>query len=117
MAYIMTIDEMSSVNERWEMAEEMGYEPQTTFWEDFTIADRFGASAIKDTYKRAFNEWKDNYIYLTELVMVLNHKIWQWYERNQQFAEIYNDLWKQADQYAVDNLKGKELEYFYSTTD
>ena len=117
MAYIMTIDEMSSVNERWEMAEEMGYEPQTTFWDDFTIAGRFGASAIKDTYKRAFNEWKGNYIYLTELVMVLNHKIWQWYERNQQFAEIYNDLWKQADQYAVDNLKGKELEYFYSTTD
>jgi len=117
MAYIMTIDEMSSVNEHWEMAEEMGYKPQTTFWEDFTIADRFGINAIKDTYKRAFNEWKDNYIYLTELVMVLNHKIWQWYERNDKFAELYNDLWKEADEYAVNNLKGKELDYFYSTTD
>ena len=117
MTHIMRIDEMSELNENWAMAREIGYEPKTTFWDDFTIADRFGINAIKDTYKRAFNEWKGNYIYLTELVMVLNHKIWQWYERNQQFAEIYNDLWKQADQYAVDNLKGKELEYFYSTTD
>ena len=34
-----------------------GYETFTTFWQDFTIADRFGVSAIKDTFKRAFNEW------------------------------------------------------------
>ena len=48
------------------------YEPKTTFWMDFSIADRFGANAIKDTYNRAFKEWKTNYIYLTELVIVLN---------------------------------------------
>ena len=53
------------------------YQMMTTFWSDFSIADRFGARAIKDTYERAFNEWKDNYQYLTELVMVLNWKIWQ----------------------------------------
>ena len=35
-----------------------GYETITSFWSDFTIADRFGVNAIKDTYKRAFNEWK-----------------------------------------------------------
>ena len=117
MAHIMRIDEMAELNENWAMAQEIGYEPKTTFWDDFGIADRFGVNAIKDTYKRAFNEWKDNYIYLTELVMVLNHKIWQWYEKNDKFAELYNDLWKEADEYAVNNLKGKELDYFYSTTD
>ena len=37
---------------------ELGYEVFTTFWDDFTIADSFGISAIKDTYKRAFEEWK-----------------------------------------------------------
>ena len=51
----------------------MGYEQKTTFWMDFSIADKFGIAAIKDTYKRAFNAWKDNHVYLTELVMVLNH--------------------------------------------
>ena len=57
-----------------------GYEMQTTFWQDFSIADKFGISAIEDTYERAFKEWKDNYIYLTELVIVVNWKCWQHYE-------------------------------------
>ena len=31
---------------------------KTTFWEDFSIAERFGLSAIQDTFNRAFKEWK-----------------------------------------------------------
>lgn len=53
-----------------EFMRENGYELQTTFWEDFSIADRFGLSAIQDTFKRAFEEWKNNYKYLTELILV-----------------------------------------------
>jgi hypothetical protein len=37
---------------------ELGYNVFTTFWDDFSIADRFGVKGIKDTYKRAFEEWK-----------------------------------------------------------
>lgn len=96
---------------------DFGYEPKTTFWEDFSIADRFGVDAIKDTFSRAFNEWKDNYVYLTELVMVLNHKIWQHYETNETLARVYTEFYEQADLYACDNLKGDELTYFYNTTD
>ena len=44
-----------------EFMQENGYELQTTFWEDFTIADRFGLSAIQDTFNRAFEEWKEHY--------------------------------------------------------
>ena len=102
---------------RWNITEISGYEPKTTFWEDFSIADCFGITAIKDTYKRAFEEWKSDYIYLTELVMVLNHKIFQWYERDDDKAKLYSDLWEKADGYACDNLKGDELRYFYRTTD
>ena len=94
-----------------------GYETQTTFWQDFTIADMFGISAVKDTYKRAFNEWKNDYIYLTELVLVLNWKIWQHYEKNEPIARVYNDLWQVAQDYAYNNLKGDELSYFFRTTD
>lgn len=93
------------------------YETQTTFWSDFSIADKFGIDAIKDTYKRAFNEWKGNYIYLTELVLILNWKIWQHHEGNKEVAEVYNDLWEQTDAYACENLTGKEADYFFSTTD
>ena len=94
-----------------------GYETFTTFWQDFSIADKFGVSAIKDTFKRAFNEWKSDYKYLTELVMVLNWKIWQHYETNGKYAELYNELWSEADLYAMENLKGDEAAYFFRTTD
>lgn len=102
-----------------------GYECFTTFWDDFTIAEKCGGiSAIKDTYKRAFAEWKHDYKYLTELVMVLNHKIWQWYDgekwdngKSTEIARVYNDLWQAAAKYAETNLKGNELSYYYRITD
>ena len=93
------------------------YETKTTFWEDFSIAEVFGIDAVKDTYDRAFAEWKNNTVYLTELVMVLNWKIWVWYEKDEPLARVYNDLWEKTDAYAMDNLKGKDLTYFLTTTD
>lgn len=101
----------------WNIGSETGYKPMTTFWQDFSIADAFGTSAVSDTFKRAFEEWKDNYKYLTELVMVLNHKIFQWYKKNMALAKLYNDAWTIADGYAVNNLQGRELDYFYEVTD
>lgn len=94
-----------------------GYETITTFWEDFSIADKFGPKAVKDTFNRAFNAWKGNYKYLTELVMVLNWKIWQHYEKNESLANVYNDLWAYADEYACESLHDDELSYFYRVTD
>lgn len=52
----------------------------------------------------------------TELVMVLNYKIFFWYERNDTLASIYNDLWTEADALACQDLKGEELAYFYQIT-
>ena len=65
-----------------EFMKENGNEVKTTFWEDFSIAERFGLSAIQDTFNRAFKEWKEDYEFLTELVLVLNHKIWQYHEKD-----------------------------------
>ena len=94
-----------------------GYKQITTFFEDFGIAEPFGKNAILDTYKRGLEYAKTDYKVLTELVMVLNWKIWEHYEKNNKLAEIYNDLWIKADRYATANLKGDELQYFYRTTD
>lgn len=101
----------------WNIEAMTGYTPKTTFWQDFSIADRFGKSAVRDTFRRAFDEWKTDAIYLTELVMVLNWKIWEHYEENEALALVYNELWEQADAYAVENLTGDDLDYFYRTTD
>ncbi len=102
----------------WNIEEMTGYKPKTTFYQDFSIADMFGADAIKDTYKRAFNEWKNNIEYLTELVMVLNWKIWEYYDPyNETYAKLYDDLWKQADEWCMENLKGDDMKYYIQTTD
>ena len=93
------------------------YEWKTTFWTDFSIADQFGLAAIQDTFDRAFGEWKDNYIYLTDLVVALNWKIWQWFKKREEYAELYNNLWEKADLYACENLHGDEATYFFSKVD
>ena len=90
----------------------------TTFWQDFTIADRFGIDAVKDTYKRAFDEWRHNYKYVTELSIVMNHKLWHHYhENNRNLALLYNDLWKEIHDWCLNNLTGEELRYYIEKTD
>ena len=71
-----------------EFMQETGYDLITTFWEDFSIADKYGIEGVKDTYRRAFNEWKDDYKFFTELTLVLNHKIWQHCEINCELAAL-----------------------------
>ena len=56
-------------------------------------------------------------MYLTELVMVLNHKIWRYYQNNDELARLYNDLWVKASDYALDNLTDAELDYYLEVTD
>ena len=91
---------------------------ETTFNSDFAIADAFGVKAIKDTFKNAFDSWKGNYKYLTELVMVLNHRCWYWHHRNNaEFSKLYSDLFYKAQDYAYAHLKGEELDFFFSVTD
>ena len=97
---------------------ENGYEMKTTFWEDFTIADYFGMDAIKDSYKNAFNSWKHNREYVTELVLVLNWKCWWHYEHdNLEVSKLYSDLYYKLHDWCLDNLKGSDLEYYLEWTD
>ena len=90
----------------------------TTFHADFIIAERFGISAIEDTFKRAFDEWKGNYLYLTELAMVVNALCWEHYGRGEsQLMELYADYYYKVRDYAYDNLTDDELQHYYEVTD
>ena len=97
---------------------ENGYKMKTTFWMDFSIADRLGVDAVEDTYNRAVEEWKNDIEYMTELSLVLNHKIWEHYEggRNS-LVKIYNDLWANVDGYIYENFKGEDIQYYFRVTD
>ncbi len=101
----------------WNIEQITGYKPKTTFYTDFSIADRFGEAGVRDTYKRAFGSWKNNHIFLTELTMALNWKIWEHYESGSPLANVYDELWRELDLYCQDNLTGEELDYYYITTD
>lgn len=96
---------------------ENGYELKTTFWSDFTIADAFGVEAIKETFKTAFNEWKSNVEYITELAMVMSWKSCYWHEKNNTYMAIYSNLYCEVDKWCMDNLKDEDLSYYIETTD
>ena len=99
--------------------EMIGYEPKTTFWTDFSIADVFGVKGVKDTYNRAKDEWQDNIEYMTEFAMVLNHKSWQHNEKNQVLCGLYSDLWIEIDNFIYEHFKDNEeaLSYYQTVTD
>lgn len=95
----------------------LDYECKTTFWNDFSIAERFGAEAIRDTYKRARAEWERDQVYGTELAMILNHKCWYWYEKSSVFSKLYTELWEEYHNWVLENWKGEDLEYYLRVAD
>lgn len=102
----------------WNIEDFNGYKPITTFWQDFSIADNFGIDAIEDTFNLAFNEWKSNYKYLTELALVLNWKSWEHFENGDKtISRLYTRLWFKVDDYAYDNLNEEEKRYYWEKTD
>jgi len=95
----------------------LGIKMKTTFWEDFTIADKFGVNGIEDTYQRAFNEWQSEVEYLKELIMVLNHKTWQHHEKQPHISELYHQKYNEAYRWATGNLNDEDLQVLYTYLD
>ncbi len=96
----------------------LDYGCQTTFWEDFSIAELFGEEAISDTYMRAKAEWKNDRMHGTELSMVLNHKCWYWYEeQNTKLSQLYAELREEYRNWVLENWKGEDLTYYLRVTD
>ena len=86
----------------------MDYEYFTTFWQDFDFAEMYGESAIRDTAKRSFEVWKDDVEYLTELIMILNHKCWDYYHKDDlKMTNLYGDLFYEYYAKALDYLDKK----------
>lgn len=102
--------------EDWTIEEETGYEVKTTFYLDFSISEIFGVEGIRSNYESCFTRWNWNHIYITELCLVLNWKLWRWYNKNDEFYQLYLELYTKLDEWCVENLKGDELQYYYSTS-
>lgn len=90
-----------------------GKERKTTFFVDLSIAECYGAPAVKETYNRVMKEWGDNLEFMCEWVVALNRKIWQHYDDNPKLESVYDDLWRQADYYCCNHFKDDELSEYY----
>ena len=101
----------------WNIEQLTGYKPISTFYEDLSTADWFGRDAIQDTYNRVVREWSCDCEMFTEFVMALNWKIWEWADKDNDIAALYDRLWQQADQIAMEKFKDEELTYYLRTTD
>lgn len=101
----------------WNIQSMTGYEPKTTFWEDFSMAEQFGMNVVNDLFCEYFVDFRDDVVSFTELVLVLNWKIWQHHKKNDRLALLYDSMWRKASEWAMDNLKGEDLDYYYRTTD
>lgn len=99
------------------MQAQFGVESCTTFWMDFGIADRFGLSAVRDTFERS-RHWRSDYKMWTELCVVLGSRYWMHHDRgNHELSALYEDLYNRAHEIAHDTFTAEEIEYYYSITD
>ena len=112
------------------------YTPKYTFYHDFAIAEFCEVymkekNAIRKTYNEVINAWGKNIKALTEIIMVLNHKLWAFYQKvdshylgvddakAMEFSRLYDTLWKEAQEVLYKNFEGNDeaMSYYYDITD
>ena len=103
--------------EKLSLEKMLDYKFESTFWEEFSIAEDYGVEGVKGHYDLVFSQWKDNVKFLTELVLVLNIKLFTWFKVDDELGRLYEDLYVDADSYALSTLDGDDLHYFLHTLD
>ena len=103
--------------EKQVLEETFDFKLESTFWEEFSIAEDYGSEGVREHYDLVFSQWKDNVKYLTELVLVLNLKLFTWFRVDDELGKLYEDLYVDADSYALSTLDGDDLHYFLHTLD
>lgn len=82
------------------------------FWEDFTQAEAFGTTIIRTRFGLAFDKYKDNPEVMADLVSTAKVKASMQKVSNHAFSELYDELWKKAEDYATMNYDSKDLNEF-----
>lgn len=106
------LDEIGFTN--WEVCDEVVVEdePAPKFWEDFTQAEAFGTTSIRTRFGLAFDKYKNNPEVMADLVSTAKVKASMQKVSNHAFSELYDELWKKAEDYATMNYDSKDLNEF-----
>lgn len=124
---------IAEMNWKRNLADMGCFVPKYTFYGDFSIADWYGVSSVKDTYKNVIKSWGGDYKALTEIVMVLNHKSWAFDGRvdssylgarcteevRKAYIKLYAELYEKADAEFRKRYKdnAEAMSYYYEVTD
>ena len=122
----------------WEqnLANMSGYERKYTFYSDFSIAEfcevwMHDRGAIVDTFNRVLESWGSSIEAMSEVVLVLNHKIWSFYDgvdssylkcgevNRDKIARLYDKLWRKATNFVIEKFGNDKdaMRYYYEVTD
>ncbi len=85
-----------------------------TYWNNMY---RFREDRERNKRYNYGDQWKDNIKFLTELVLVLNLKLFIWFKVDDDLGKMYEDLYVDADAYALCTFKGDDLHYYLHTLD
>lgn len=94
-----------------------GYEMTTTWVSDFAIANAFGESAVRDTYKKAKKLYKGNVIFLAELEVALNLHLWDLYNKQNPLAVVYDELWRELHEENMETFEGDDFTTYFNIVD
>ena len=95
----------------------LGFEFESTFWEEFSIAESYGEKGIREHFDLVFPQWKDNLKYIMELVQVLNLKVAVWFGKDDDLGMTYDELCHKADSYVFENYSKEDLQTYIHTLD
>lgn len=128
----------AQVEANWKanLAEMNPYTPKYTFYSDFAIAEFCEVclkdkNAVKNTFNSVLCEWGNDIEAMTEVYLVLNHKIWAFHDKidskylgcgdawAERFATLYNDLWNKCGKKIFETFEKNDdaMSYFYRVTD
>ena len=92
------------------------------FWEAFNNAEEAGEETVITVARMLYLRWRDHIHELTDLVMVINHKSWDHYEKwnaalQELYTALYYEYYEKAINYLESNKRDEELSYFIRTLD
>lgn len=96
------------------------YRRKTTFYSDLSIAELYGAKSVIDTFRNVMKHWLNDITYITEFVLCLNHKSWEWHSNGDEaMTAMYIDLYEKAADKVLEHYKDNKeaLDYYYEITD
>ena len=88
---------------------------ETTFMADFSCAEYgFGLSGVLDTFKNAAKSWRDDERYMAEMILVMNFKSWEHYERKHtNWSRLYTYLYECLRDLVYDYYENDEKKTSY----